>query len=214
MTLCRRGRSVLVLTLVFGVTVVSAIPMKSRGERIFDGRALSWRGSPPGAAPWSDRRGLRPPRSVYRLPTGPETGGCREFRLDQGLYRAGFVEFRRLNGIVERALGMADPRFRIFGEQPHDLHAGVKVPGAGAVDQVDRLLNVARHQFAFEGELPEHPPLPSSYWTRLRALASSYRTCLSAATARAWDRQGRLRPRSAFPPAGRWRRRDWDGGIL
>src|SRR6266511_2069361 len=43
MTLCRRGRSVLVLTLVFGVTVVSAFPMKSRGEQIFDGRAaMRW----------------------------------------------------------------------------------------------------------------------------------------------------------------------------
>ena len=52
---------------------------------------------------------------------------------------------------------MVDPRFRIFSEQPHDLHAGVKVVGVGAVDQVDRLLEVARHQFAFEGELPEHP---------------------------------------------------------
>src|SRR5829696_3080824 len=75
MTLCRRGRSVLVLTLVFGVAVVSGISSQVRQASEWRGlAALSRPGSPPDAAPWSDRRGLRPSRSVYRLRAGPETG--------------------------------------------------------------------------------------------------------------------------------------------
>jgi hypothetical protein len=49
-------------------------------------------------------------------------------------HRAGFVEFRGLDGVVQHALGAVHPHLGKFGEQPHDLQTGVEIPDAGAVD--------------------------------------------------------------------------------
>ena len=67
------------------------------------------------------------------------------------------------------------------------------------VDQAHRLLDVTRHQFAFE-----HRAAPA------RLCHPAYRSAPSTATTRASGRPGRLRPRSAFPQAARSRRRDRD----
>src|SRR6266536_5370893 len=96
MTLCRRGRSVLVLTLVFGVTVVSAISSQVRQATNSDG--------PPRSVGAAVRQSLR--HALFaaadgRLDqftcSGPvlKLGGCREFQLAQGLHRAGFCRGER-----------------------------------------------------------------------------------------------------------------------
>src|SRR4030095_12816711 len=100
MTLCRRGRSVLVLTFVFGVTVVSAIPALSRSEQIPAGPPRSV-----GAAVCRTLRHALIAAACGRLDqfTGSgavlKLGVCRQFQLYQGGHRAGFVEFRGFNGI-------------------------------------------------------------------------------------------------------------------
>src|SRR5436305_6562983 len=98
MTLCRRGRSVLVLTLVFGLTTVSIIPAESPATRKrYDG------------ARRNQRAALRQPRRHALVAaadgcldqftgSGPvlKPGVLRQFQADQRRYRAGLVQFRGL----------------------------------------------------------------------------------------------------------------------
>src|SRR5262245_28857325 len=153
MTLCRRGRSTLILTLVFGLTVVSAICCPDANEP----RTAKRLRSVSAALRKSLRHGLIAVidgRLDQSTGSGPvlKLGVCREFERDQCGHCTGFVEFRGLNRIVKHALGSVHPHIGKFREQPHYLLACVKIPGAGAVDQCRRLLDVARQQLSLEGE--------------------------------------------------------------
>src|SRR3954471_1850032 len=147
MTLCRRGRSVLVL--VFGlVTVFSAIPaqcpdaVRSRVPLTSTGAAVRQ----------TLRHGLvaaADGRLDQFTGSGPivKLGVCREFERDQGLHRAGFVQFRGLGGVEQEMLGVVEPQLRILGQQPQYLDAGVVVITAGEVDRTHGFRDVARHPF-------------------------------------------------------------------
>src|SRR5437588_4308423 len=151
-TLCSRGRSTLVLVLVFGlVTVFSAIP-----EQCPDAvRSRVPLTSARAAVRQTLRQGLIAAADGdldQFTGSGPivKLGVCREFERDQGLHRAGFVEFRSLRGVVEQMIGVFDPDRGIGCQQLQDLDAGVVVVAAGKVDQAHGVLDVPGHPFALE----------------------------------------------------------------
>src|SRR4051812_1380024 len=103
MTLCSFGRSVLVLTLVRGVTTVSIISggssWRRRGTNRSVGAAIRQTlACTPLAALWGHRCHFSDSQPVLGL------GVLRQFQVDQGGQRAGFVQFPCLRRVVQHPL--------------------------------------------------------------------------------------------------------------
>src|SRR5712671_1480950 len=139
MTLCRRGRSVLVLTFVFGLTTVSIIPAASpetiafssevgTGSREENASNMKHASTgAPGSAGAAIRQALRQGliaaadgRPDQFTGSGPvlKLGVLRQFQVDQCGHRAGFIQFRGLRGVIEQVLGIGNPDLGVGGEDP------------------------------------------------------------------------------------------------